>query len=161
MVARSGRRTVRAPRLAQVSALTVAIAFMAGCVTGPTEGDNNASDDLADGPPVVPPTPDPVELGTVHIDAGQPLTYHEVYDVPGPELDVSGVNDRTLHTVTVDNSQTGYDIDLYFFDADGGQLSACETPGEDETDCLVPTGATVVRVNSYLGFDLDVTVWAT
>lgn len=64
-----------------------------------------------------------------------------------------------VSTQTVDKSGLPYDLDLYFWDADGNYLSDCATDAVDES-CAVPAGAALVEVAAYVGVDLDVTVLA-
>lgn len=64
-----------------------------------------------------------------------------------------------ISTVTTDRSGLGYDIDFYFYDADGGYLSGCTSVGAEES-CAVPAGAAQVEVSAWYGVDLHVSVLA-
>lgn len=63
----------------------------------------------------------------------------------------------SITTSTTDNSGLGYDLDFYFWDANGGYIGSCATSAADEV-CEVPAGAATGEVAAYLGVDLDVVV---
>ncbi|HWH44342.1 MAG TPA: hypothetical protein VNT32_06395 [Thermoleophilaceae bacterium] len=102
-------------------------------------------------------------VGSGHIAVGSPHTSL----ISVGEVGIDGVDSfflsapaagTTITTQTVDHSELGYDLDFYFFAADGSYVdSDCQTAQIDET-CVVPAGAADVEVAAYFGADLDVTV---
>lgn len=113
-----------------------------------------------------PPPPPPGEselIATGSILAGGPHTLI----VSTGNLGVSGADSfrfdapaagSRIQTVTTDGSGTGYDLDIYVFDADGNQVATCSDSVADPI-CEIPEGATDVLVAAFFGALLDVEVW--
>ena len=103
------------------------------------------------------------EIGSGHILAGDLIgatMFVGVSGVDGFELDISNVAPGTvLSTVTTDNSGSGYDLDMQFYDSSFNDLGGCFSSGTEET-CEVPEGAAYLDVIAFQGVDLNVSVVA-
>jgi hypothetical protein len=103
-----------------------------------------------------------VVVASGHITAGSP---HTLLATAG-EAGVDGIDSflfaapaagTRLTTRTVDGTDLGYDLDFWFFGADGSVVGDCSTEAADEV-CDVPGGAVDAEVSAFQGVDLDVTV---
>lgn len=103
-------------------------------------------------------------IASGHILVGAPTTAL----VAASEAGIDGVDSfsfpvtpgQVITTSTTDHSELGYDLDFYFFAADGTYVaSECQTVAIDEV-CTVPAGAAIGEVAAFFGANLDVDVLA-
>lgn len=109
------------------------------------------------------------EVASGHILLGSPNTYvcsltsclgqEGVESFAMPDVPPPGT---VIGTNTTDNAGAGFNVDLYFHDADGGYLGGCADrpdPGQaGEQTCEVPEDAAQGTVDAVWGADLDVVV---
>lgn len=106
---------------------------------------------------------EPIASGTIKV--GSPtisaITVAEAADVEGVDsfFFPAPAAGTVITSVTVDNGGLGYDIDFFFFDAEGNYVaSECQNAGTDEI-CAVPEGAVTAEAAAWIGADLEVYVF--